>query len=163
MSFKDHPIIVKKYISLPKGLNFFNEIFNHAVIRNFKLCQFRKMVKTHTTIWRQELMNCLSVFDYFVGLTLEGLNILDSKKLLGTNQILPKFMLQLIFCVSLSLHGKCPQSEFFWSLFSRIRTKYGEILPNSPYSVQMRENTDQKNSEYGHFSRSVFLTSYDAF
>ena len=48
MSFKDHPIIVKKYISLPKGLNFFNEIFNHAVIRNFKPCQFRKMVKTHT-------------------------------------------------------------------------------------------------------------------
>ena len=27
---------------------------------------------------------------------------------------------------------------------------------NTPYSVQMRENTDQKNSEYGHFSRSVF-------
>ena len=23
-----------------------------------------------------------------------------------------------------------------------------------PYSVRMRENTDQKNSEYGHFSRS---------
>ena len=26
----------------------------------------------------------------------------------------------------------------------------------SPYSVQMRENTEQKNSEYGNFSRSVF-------
>ena len=24
----------------------------------------------------------------------------------------------------------------------------------SPYSVRMRENMDQKNSEYGHFSRS---------
>ena len=24
----------------------------------------------------------------------------------------------------------------------------------SPYSVRMRENTDQKNSEQGHFSRS---------
>ena len=23
------------------------------------------------------------------------------------------------------------------------------------YSVRMRENTDEKNSEYGHFSRSV--------
>ena len=33
---------------------------------------------------------------------------------------------------------------------SRIRTEYGEI-------VQMRENTDQKNSEYGHFSRSEDL------
>ena len=26
---------------------------------------------------------------------------------------------------------------------------------SGPYSVQMRENKDQKNSEYGHFSRSV--------
>ena len=28
--------------------------------------------------------------------------------------------------------------------FSRIRTEYGEILRISPYSVRMRENTDQK-------------------
>ena len=27
---------------------------------------------------------------------------------------------------------------------------------SAPYSVQMRENTDKKNSEYGHFSRSVY-------
>ena len=44
---------------------------------------------------------------------------------------------------------------FFWSVFSRIRTEYGEILSNS---VRMRENTDQKISEYGHFSRSDGLT-----
>ena len=30
----------------------------------------------------------------------------------------------------------------------------GVILSISPYSVQMRENTDQNNSEYGHFLRS---------
>ena len=30
-----------------------------------------------------------------------------------------------------------------------------EILGISPYSVRMRENADQKNSEYVHFSRSV--------
>ena len=29
----------------------------------------------------------------------------------------------------------------------------------SPYSVQMRENTDQNNSEYGHFSRSDKLSN----
>ena len=61
-----------------------------------------KWSKHTQTIRRQEPTNCLSVFDYFVGLTLNGVNILDSKKLLGTNQILPKFMLQLIFCVSLT-------------------------------------------------------------
>ena len=45
----------------------------------------------------------------------------------------------------------------FWSVFSFIRTKYGEILIISPYSVQMHENKGQKNSEYGHFSRSAFF------
>ena len=44
------------------------------------------------------------------------------------------------------------------SVFSHIRTEYGEIFHISRYSVQMPENTGQKNSEYGHFSRSdVFL------
>ena len=31
--------------------------------------------------------------------------------------------------------------SFFWSVFPRIRTEYGEILR---YLVRMRENTDQK-------------------
>ena len=43
------------------------------------------------------------------------------------------------------LRKKCPYSDLFWSVFSRIRT--GSL-------VRMRENTDQNNSEYGHFSRS---------
>ena len=38
-------------------------------------------------------------------------------------------------------------SEFFWSVFSRIWTKYGKIR-------EMRENMDQKNSKYGQLSRS---------
>ena len=54
---------------------------------------------------------------------------------------------------------KCPYSELFWSYselstFFRIRTEYGEIRSMSPYSVQIRENADQNNSEYGQFSRS---------
>ena len=32
--------------------------------------------------------------------------------------------------------------SFFWSVFSRIRNEYGEILSIFPYSVRMRENTD---------------------
>ena len=42
-------------------------------------------------------------------------------------------------------------SELLWSIFSRIRTEYEEILRSSPYSVQMRENMDQNNSEHRHF------------
>ena len=45
------------------------------------------------------------------------------------------------------LRKKCPYSELFWSVFSRIWTEYGEILRISPYSVRMRENADQNNSE----------------
>ena len=57
------------------------------------------------------------------------------------------------------LREKCPCLELFWSVFSRIQTEYGEIRNISPYSVQMRENTDQNNSEYGHFLRSVTFNS----
>ena len=56
---------------------------------------------------------------------------------------------------NLSLPKKCPYSELFWSAFSRIRTEYGVIRSISPYSARKRENADQNNSEYGHFSRSV--------
>ena len=43
---------------------------------------------------------------------------------------------------------KCAYSEFFWSVF---------LLCISPYSVQMWEYKDQKNSEYGHFLSSANL------
>ena len=33
--------------------------------------------------------------------------------------------------------------SFFWSVFSRIQTEYGEIRI-SPYSIRMLENTDQE-------------------
>ena len=58
---------------------------------------------------------------------------------------------------TLSLRKKCPYLELFWFAFSRIRTEYEEIRSISPYSVRMRENADQNNSEYGHFSRSVWV------
>ena len=64
----------------------------------------------------------------------------------------------ILHYLSLSLRKKCPYAELFWSLFSRIRTEYGEIQRISPYSVQMRENVDQNNSEYWQFSPSVYLS-----
>ena len=60
-----------------------------------------------------------------------------------------------LIVLSLTLREKCPYWKFFWSVFSRIRTEYGEIVRISPYSIQMREKTDQKKTQYGHFSRSV--------
>ena len=71
-----------------------------------------------------------------------------------------KLILTKYYMIKLTLREKCAYSELFWSVFSRIRTESGEILHISPYLVRMRENTDQNNSEYGHFSRSVTLMIY---
>ena len=49
---------------------------------------------------------------------------------------------------------KCPYSEFCWSLFSRIWAVCRDLPCKSLYSVVMRENTGQKNSEDGHHIRS---------
>ena len=54
-----------------------------------------------------------------------------------------------------SLHGRCRYSELNWSLFSHIWTEYEERVRISPYSIELLENTDQKNSKYGHCSCSV--------
>ena len=64
----------------------------------------------------------------------------------------------------MSLRKKCPYSELFWSAlsaFSRIRIEYGEIRSISPYSVRMRKNVGQNNSEYGHFLRGDVLNEWN--
>ena len=50
------------------------------------------------------------------------------------------------------MRKKFPYSEFFLSIFSRIRTEYGEIWSISPYSVRMRGNAPNKDT---------FLAVYD--
>ena len=64
-------------------------------------------------------------------------------------------------CINLfffALREKCSNTEFFWSLFFRnIWTESGDLRSKSPHSVQIRENTDQKNSVFGYFSRSVII------
>ena len=53
--------------------------------------------------------------------------------------------------ISISLPLKVSVFGVFWSVFSHIRTEYGEIR------IKMRENQDQKNSEHGHFPCSVLI------
>ena len=47
--------------------------------------------------------------------------------------------------------------EVFLACTFRIRTEYEYLLSKSLHSFQMRENADEKNSEYGHFLCSVIL------
>ena len=58
-----------------------------------------------------------------------------------------------------TLRERCLKLGFFWFVFFRIWTKYRKILRMSLYSVRMPENTNQKNSEYEHFSSSVHTCS----
>ena len=37
-----------------------------------------------------------------------------------------------------------PIRSFLWSLFSCVRTEYGDLLHNSPCRARIHENTDQK-------------------
>ena len=82
--------------------------------------------------------------------------------LLGLSSSSDAFLSYTRYSISLPvcrvLREKCPYSEFFCYVFSRIRTEYAEILRISLYSVQMRENKDQKNIEYGHFPRNGVLS-----
>ena len=52
--------------------------------------------------------------------------------------------------LTLPLREKCPNTEFF---LVRI-FPHSDWIRISPYSVQMRENTEQKNFVFWHFSRS---------
>ena len=54
--------------------------------------------------------------------------------------LFPVFHCTLWIFVEVSLRKNCPYSESFWSVFS----------PNTG-------NTDQNNSEYGHFLHSVWV------
>ena len=62
-----------------------------------------------------------------------------------------------MFLIEILLHEKSPNTEFFWSVFSRIWTEYGDLHRKYPYSVQMRKNTDQKNYLLGQFLRRFRL------
>ena len=60
--------------------------------------------------------------------------------------------------MKLTVCKKGPYLELFGSVFSRIRSKYGEIQRISPYSVRMLENADQNSSTYGHFSGRLIVS-----
>ena len=66
--------------------------------------------------------------------------------------------------LQLPLRKKCPCSELFWSAFfphfpafGLNTERYGVFSPNAE---KCGKNADQNNSEYGHFLRSVQLTTF---
>ena len=66
-----------------------------------------------------------------------------------------QFLLRNRFVVCLFYMTKAMQRNYLYCVKSLyIRSFSGSISPNS---VRMPQTTDQKNSEYGHFQRSVDL------
>ena len=55
----------------------------------------------------------------------------------------------------ITLREKCPNTEFFWSVFSRIWNEYGEILRDT--QSECGKIRTRKNYIFGHFSRSVIF------
>ena len=54
-------------------------------------------------------------------------------------------------------HSHCVKSVRIRSYSGPYFPAFGLNAERSPYSVQMQEKTDQNNSEYGHFSRSIWF------
>ena len=79
------------------------------------------------------------------------LNFLSSHFCL-LSSVISNEVVQDLISYQCTLRGKSSYSKFFWFVFSCIWTEYGRSI--FPYSIQMRENTEQKNSEQRHFSRS---------
>ena len=119
---------------------FGDKLFNILYILVLNICRFLSMTVTYLmrNLYRQFLIPSHKVY-------------YDLSLCFGLSRLLEicTLWLMLSWYFSASFEAcrcvKCVQiRSFFWSLFSRIRTEYGEIRSISPYSVQMRENTDQK-------------------
>ena len=80
--------------------------------------------------------------------------IFNGKLHILCSKLLHRLWLKKIKVESSTLRRNCPYLDLFWSLLSRIQIEYGKVLCISPYSVRMRENTDQNNFKYGDFLRS---------
>ena len=68
--------------------------------------------------------------------------------------VIGDFMIKYLRSDELSSSDRSISSMGIKSVLIRIYSGI-LVLRISPYSVQMRENTDQNNSKYGHFSCSV--------
>ena len=123
---------------------------------------FWQIDKLHLKLYKILMKLCLLIlfFSFLVVLLQRELqkSWWTVPELMGTKWVLLLYfqanITELHFQLTFLLCEQCPYSEFFWSVFPPIRIKYGEILRISPYSVLMRENMVQKNSEYGHCSHS---------
>ena len=82
--------------------------------------------------------NCSGWFLYFRG----AVNLLQNRGTVVTfNNRNFKTQPKVSLFTNVTLRNKCPYSEFFWSVFSCIRTEYREIRSIRTLSRSVSENT----------------------
>ena len=101
------------------------------------------------------MLNQWRVYKYFFFFLKKVVHLFEKDCCDHTKNIFFEFFFKII-----PLREKCPYSELFWSVFSRIWTEYGEIRSISLYSVRTRKNTNQNHPEYGPFLCSGSFRSF---
>ena len=66
-----------------------------------------------------------------------------------------QYTLRKKFYYQVALREKCLYSEFFWSVFGRILSEYGEIFRIFPYLVRMRKIQTRKTPNTDTFHEVV--------
>ena len=91
-----------------------------------------------------------------------GLGTIGDTKLRAKNQEWWEKWLRTMHCLKNSIFVRnfhCSKNvqirSFFWSVFSRIRTKYRDSRGKPSYSVKYGKLRSRKNSVFGHFSCST--------
>ena len=83
--------------------------------------------------------------EHWTGSSAKKLRYLTETWISVLNHLEKSTICKLLFLISIYHCVKSVQiRSFFWSVISRIRTEYGEILRIWPYSIGMREYRDQE-------------------
>ena len=119
-------------------------------LKNFKHVQYLSLLDTTRNIGHPRYKSC---YNNFRSKSVSQTKTLHAQKHLFFYQACVTFTwLRFILHVLMyalnqkNIHcvKKCPNTEFFWSVFSRIRTEYFVSLCILSECVRIRENTDQK-------------------
>ena len=98
-------------------------------LATFDNVYLKNKIKTQTTATSRCRYQELNIWSNQIPFSYGGIIVLY-------NSLVSHLRLHCVKCV--------PVRSFFWSMFSCIRTEYGDLLHKSPYSVRIQENTDQK-------------------
>ena len=114
--------------------------------KNFVFGHFSRSGGLTVSRWRNLVsMHFFKVASFHVEIYSESINLVCSQNLLKNSYFY--FLLRATTCVYLVLNAKVLNE---WSLSDY--TVFMKLLGKSPYSIQIRENTDQKNLRIWTFS-----------